>query len=163
GSSRAEVIAGHYPEHLFAPRSVALVGASEHPQKVGGRVLENLVARGFTGTLFAVNPRHRQGRPVACHPASGAGGEPGDPAVIATPAATVPAIVEQCGRAGVRHAVVLSAGFAEAGAEGVKREAELLAAAREHGVRILGPNCVGIIRPALGLDATFARGGALPG
>jgi acetyltransferase len=157
------MIGRHYLTPLFEPRSVALVGASDNPEKVGGRVLENLLAGGFKGPLYAVNPRHAAVRSVQCVPSITDLPEPVDLVVIATPAPSVPGLIEDCGRRGIFHAVVLSAGFAEAGDEGRKLERELLAAAHRHGVRILGPNCVGLMRPPLGLDATFARGGALPG
>src|SRR6185503_1652121 len=153
----------HYLAPLFEPRSVALVGASESRAKVGGLVLDNLVAARFSGDLFAVNPLHARVRDVPCVPDVAALPRPVDLAVIATPAATVPGIVEQCGLKGIRAAVVISAGFSESGPEGAAREREMLAAARRHGVRLLGPNCVGLMRPSRGLNATFARGQALPG
>ena len=153
----------HYLTPLFEPRSVALIGASDRPEKVGGRLLENLVGGGFQGKLFAVNPRHTVLGTIPCVPTVAELPEPVELAVIATPAATVPAIVEQCGQAGIHAAVVITAGFKEAGAEGAALERELLAAARRHGVRLLGPNCVGLMRPPIGLNATFARGQALPG
>ena len=154
---------GHYLRTLFEPRSVALVGASEKPDKVGGRVLENLIGGGFGGRLVAVNPRHTRVRGLPCVASVMDLDEPVDLAVIATPANTVAGVIEQCGRRGIRSAVVISAGFSEAGPEGVARERALLEAARRHGVRLLGPNCVGIMRPPIGLNATFARGQALAG
>ena len=157
------MIGRHYLTPLFEPRSVALVGASEHPEKVGGRVLENLLAGGFGGKLHVVNPHHTSVRGVPCVPSIEALTEAVDLVVIATPAPSVPGLIEACGRRGITHAVVLSAGFAEAGDEGVRLERELLDIAHRHGVRLLGPNCVGLMRPLLGLDATFARGGALAG
>ena len=155
--------AEHYLRPLFEPRSVALVGASERADKVGGRVLENLMAAGFHGKLVAVNPRHTQLRGIACVPSVTDLAQPVDLAIIATPAPSVEGIVEQCGRRGVRAAIVISAGFSEAGPEGVARERALLATARRNRVRILGPNCIGIMRPPLGLNATFARGQAIAG
>jgi acetyltransferase len=154
---------GHYLSALFEPRSVALVGATARAEKVGGRMLENLLAAGFRGTLVAVNPKYSSVRGVPCFPSVARLPEPVDLAVIVTPAATVPGIVEECGRAGIHAAVVITAGFAETGAEGAKLEARLLASAKRHGVRILGPNCLGLMRPPLGLNATFARGNALAG
>jgi acetyltransferase len=155
--------AGHYLAPLFEPRSVALVGASPHAHKVGGRVLENLIAGGFAGEVFAVNPHHSRVRGIACVPTPENLPVAVDLAVVATPAPTVPLVIEQCGRRGIRAAIVLSAGFAETGAEGAAREQAVLEAARRHGVRILGPNCIGILRPPIGLDVTFARGRALAG
>jgi acetyltransferase len=153
----------HYLKSLFEPRSVALIGATLGEQKVGARVLDNLIAAGFQGKLFAVNPKHTVLRGIPCVASVAALPGPVDLAVIATPAATVPGVVEECGRAGIRAAVVITAGFREAGREGAELERQLLAAARSHGVRLLGPNCVGLMRPPLGLNATFGRGQALPG
>ncbi|HEX5632282.1 MAG TPA: CoA-binding protein, partial [Gemmatimonadales bacterium] len=118
---------------------------------------------GFQGKLFAVNPRHKELAGLPCVASIADLPEPVEMAVIATPAATVPGIVEECGRAGIHAAVVISAGFKEAGPEGAALEAELLKAAHRHGVRLLGPNCVGLMRPPIGLNATFARGQALSG
>jgi acetyltransferase len=154
---------GHYLRGLFEPRSVALVGASERAEKVGGRILENLLGGGFQGELFAVNPKYSTVRGLPCVASIGQLARSVDLAVIATPAPTVPGIVEECGRAGIRAAVVITAGFAEAGAAGKELERALLEAARRCGVRLLGPNCIGLMRPPLGLNATFARGQALAG
>jgi acetyltransferase len=156
-------VSGHYLASLFEPRSIALLGASEDPAKVGGRMLENLLAGGFRGRIFAVNPKHARVRGLPCAPTLAALGEPVDLAVIATPAATVPGLIDECAAAGIHAAVVITAGFSEAGPEGRERERKLLEAAHRGGVRILGPNCVGLMRPPIGLDATFARGGALAG
>ncbi len=153
----------HYLEPLFAPRSVALVGATERNDKVGERVLRNLRAAGFAGPLYAVNPKYEQVGGVPCVPSVDRLPQAVDLAVIVTPAATVPGIVERCGAMGIPAAVVISAGFSESGPEGARLERELLASARRHGVRVLGPNCIGVMRPPLGLDATFGRGGARPG
>ena len=154
---------GHYLEPLFAPRSVALVGATERDDKVAGRVLRNLLGAGFAGPLFAVNPKYAQVSGVPCVASVDLLPQPVDLAVIATPAATVPGIIERCGAKGIAAAVVISAGFSEAGPEGARLERETLAAARRHGLRMLGPNCIGIMRPPLALDATFGRGAARPG
>ena len=156
-------MSGHYLSPLFEPRSVALVGASEVREKVGGRMLENLLAGGFAGPLFAVNPRHKNLRGIACFPSVSALPQPVDLAVIVTPAAAVPGVIDECGRSGTKAAVVITAGFSEAGAPGKALERDLLEAAHRHGVRVLGPNCLGLMRPPLGLDATFARGIAKPG
>jgi acetyltransferase len=153
-------VASHTLDAFFAARSVVVFGASERPEAVGTRVFENLVQGGFQGDIHAVNPKREQvlGRP--CHPSLAALGQRVDLALIATPAATVPGILGQCGEQGVRAAVVYAAGFREAG-DAARRE--LLAAARRAEVRLLGPNCLGFLRPHLGLNATFSRGGAQPG
>jgi acetyltransferase len=158
-----ETSARHYLTPLFEPASVAIVGASETPGKVGTMLLSNMLAAGYRGALFAVNPKYASVRDVPCYPSIGALPARVDLAVIATPARTVPEVISECGRAGVRAAVVITAGFSESGPEGAKLEQALLENARRHGVRIVGPNCIGISRPELGLNATFARGTALPG
>ena len=155
--------AGHYLSRLFEPRSVALVGASESAGKVGTLILDNLLTGGYRGELFAVNPKYSSLRGLACAASVERIGRPVDLAVIATPAPTVPGIIEECGRAGIGAAVVISAGFAESGPEGAVLEKVLLEAARRHKVRLLGPNCVGLMRAPLGLNATFGRGQALAG
>ena len=153
----------HYLEHLFAPRSVAVVGASERLGSLGRAVFENLRAAGYTGTLYPVNPKHKQVGEVPCHARLADLPAPADLAVVVTPAPTVEAVLRDAGAAGIRHAVVLSAGFDENDPAGAALLKKAGAAARAHGVRLLGPHCLGLMRPALGLNATFARGGARPG
>ena len=102
-------------------------------------------------------------RGVPCFPSVGKLPQPVDLAIIVTPPKTVPGVIEECGQFGIRAAVVITAGFSEVGGEGAELERALLAAARRHRVRVLGPNCLGLMRPPLGLNATFARGNALPG
>jgi len=140
-----------------------MVGASETPGKVGSLVASNLREAKFDGRLYAVNPKYSQVAGLACYRTVGRLPEAVDLAVIATPAATVPGIIEQCGAAGIHNAVVITAGFSEAGAEGAALGKRLLDAARAGRVRLLGPNCIGLMRPPLGLNATFASGNALAG
>ncbi|HLF98390.1 MAG TPA: GNAT family N-acetyltransferase [Methylococcaceae bacterium] len=153
----------HYLEPLFAPRSVAVFGASERPDSVGARVFQNLLEGGFTGSVHPINPKHEVLRGQPCYASLQAIGQRVDLAVIATPAATVPGILRECGQHDVPAAIVLSAGFGEQGEAGKALEAELLAAAREGGMRLLGPNCLGLMRPQLGLNATFSHNVAQPG
>jgi len=153
----------HYLTALFEPGSVAIVGASETAGKVGTVLLSNMLAAGYRGALFAVNPKYRSVLGVPCYDSVGALPRRVDLAVVATPAPTVPGVIGECGRAGVRAAVVITAGFSETGPEGSKLERALLENARRHSVRLIGPNCLGILRPGLGLNAAFARGTALPG
>ena len=152
----------HYLHSLLAARTVALVGASEREGSLGSIVLRNLAA-GSLDKLYIVNPRHRSiaGRP--CYPGLRKLPGPVELAVIATPARTVAKIIEDAAAAGIRAAVVLSSGFGEAGPEGRAHEAAMLKAARRGGVRLLGPNCIGLMRTDSGLDATFARTPARPG
>jgi acetyltransferase len=154
---------GHYLSALFEPRSIALIGASERPGKVGTLVMANLLAGGFAGTVFAVNPKYSRVHGVACVPSVSKIAAPVDLAVIVTPPTTVAGLIEECGVAGIRAAVVITAGFGELGAEGKALERAVLEKARLHGVRMLGPNCLGVMRPSLGMNATFARGQALAG
>jgi len=153
----------HYLSPLFEPRSVAVFGASERPEAVGTLLFRNLREGGFSGAVYPINPKHEtvQGEPA--YPSLEAVGRPVELAVITTPAATVPAIIEQCGEHGVRAAVILSAGFREVGAEGRRLEQAVVENARRYGIRFIGPNCLGIMRPKIGLNATFNNGNADPG
>ncbi|HEX9686401.1 MAG TPA: GNAT family N-acetyltransferase [Burkholderiales bacterium] len=153
----------HYFAPLLEPESVAIIGASERKGSVGSVLIENMRAAGYRGQLYAVNPKYRKVREVPCFPGIREVPRRVDLAVIATPAATVPGIVEQCGAAGVRAAVVVSAGFSESGPAGAALERALLENARRHHLRVLGPNCLGIMRPDIGLNATFAHGHARAG
>jgi acetyltransferase len=148
---------------FFAPRSVALIGATEKEGSVGRSLLTNLTTPAFKGRVFPVNPKHTTVLGMQAYPSLADLPESADLAVIATPARTVPAVVAECVEAGVRGAVVISAGFREVGPEGAELERELFAAARRGGMRVIGPNCLGVMSPAAGLNATFARGMALPG
>jgi len=143
-------------EKIFEPQSVAVVGASERPGGVGRALLENLEQAGFTGPVIPVNPKHDRvlGRPAS--PSVAAIGQPVDLAVIATPIATVPEVIAECAEAGIPGAVVVSAGGKEIGAEGRAVEDRILAAAREGDVRVIGPNCLGVVNTAHRLNATFA-------
>ncbi len=153
----------HYLSPLFEPDSVAVIGASERSGSIGDVLVRNILAAKYTGKLYAVNLRHSSVHGLRCHRSIGDVPRRVDLAVIATPPATVPDLVAQCGAAGVRAAVVITAGFAETGAAGAKLERTMLENARRHRLRVLGPNCLGLMRPALGLDATFAQAGALSG
>ena len=142
---------------MFNPASVAVFGASERAASVGALVFQNMKRAGFAGELYPVNPKHAKVGGMRCYPDLAAIGKPVDLAVIATPAATVPGIIQQCGEAGTQNAIVLSAGFGEGGSPGGNLAAKLESAARRARVRFLGPNCVGLVRPWIGMDATFLR------
>ena len=148
---------------LFTPRTVAVVGASEREGSVGRTLLWNLIRHPFGGTVYPVNPKRHSVLGIQAYPSVAAIPEPVDLALIATPAPTVPELVAGCAAAGVQAAVVLSAGFREVGPEGLAREALLRDAIRGTGLRLLGPNCLGLMNPRLGLNATFAAASAEPG
>ena len=153
----------HYLRSALAPRSVAVIGASDRRGALGFDVFANLLAGGFTGRIDAVNPKYGtvQGRP--CVPSLQALPHAPDLAIVVTPARTLPALVAEAGARAVPNMLVLSAGFAQIGPEGQKLQDEMLSAARRHNVRLIGPNCLGILRPSIGLNATFARTSARRG
>lgn len=153
----------HYLSSLFSPRSVAIFGASERPEAVGTTVLANLLAGRFHGVLFPINPKREHVQGMLCYPDVASIGKTVDLAVVATPAPTVAGILDQCGKAGTRRAIVISAGFGEAGPEGKELERQVLEVARRHNMRFLGPNCLGLMRPSVGFNATFGKSPALPG
>ena len=153
----------HYLTQLFEPGTVAVVGASERENSVGGVVFQNILNSQFKGRLFAVNPKYSSIFGQACFKNVEEVGARIDLAVIATRPQTVPSVIEQCGRAGVRNVIVLSSGFSESGHIGAAIERKMLEIARTYGVRILGPNCLGIMRPSVGLNATFSRAVTQPG
>jgi acetyltransferase len=144
---------------MLAPKSVALIGASEKPASVGRALFENL--QSFRGRVFPINPSHATLLGQKTFPKIADVPERIDLAVIATPAATVPGIVAECADAGVKGAVIISAGFKESGSAGAELETQILE--RRGNMRIIGPNCVGVMLPHIGLNATFAKPLALPG
>lgn len=153
----------HYLNPLFTPSSVAVFGASDRPGSVGQIVFQNMLESGFQGALYPINPKYPevQGKPAYASIAEI--NEPVELVVIATPPQTVPSIIESCGIHGVKAAIIITAGFGETGYGGAALERELLETARRYGIRLVGPNCLGIMRPAIGLNATFNRGGANSG
>ncbi len=155
----------HFLDRLFAPRAIAVFGASERPDSVGGRVLRNILDGGYAGPVYPVNPKHKTIAGQRCYAGIHEISEPVDLAVIATPAATVPEIVHACGEHGVRAAIIHSAGFAAAHERntGLELEKALIAEARRYGMHLLGPNCLGLIRPSAKLNATFSKNDAQPG
>ena len=153
----------HYLNPLFKPQTIAVFGASDHAGSVGAVVFENLRTSGFEGALYPINPKRDQVQGVAAYHALDEIHVPIDLAVIATPAETVPGIIEACGQHGVKAAVILSAGFGEIGEAGLLLEQKIKALARHYGLRFIGPNCLGLMRPSIGLNATFNKGSARPG
>jgi acetyltransferase len=150
--------------YLFAPRSVAVIGASHQPQRVGTTVLRNVLTSSYEGTVYAVNPKYDTLGGVPVYPDVAALPAAPDLAIICTPAATVPDLIRDLGARGTRAAVVLSAGLgAPSSSPGVTLRQAMLSAARPYLLRILGPNCVGLLAPTIGLNASFAHTAALAG
>jgi acetate---CoA ligase (ADP-forming) len=145
---------------ILAPRGIAVIGASRTPGTIGHQLLTNLIAEGFTGAVFPVNPKARAVCSVASVPSISALPEPPDLAIVCVPKEAVVEVADECGAAGVRGLVVISAGFREVGHEGEIRERALLDQVRRHGMRMLGPNCMGVINthPGVSMNATFAPG-----
>jgi acetyltransferase len=148
---------------FFNPKNVAVIGATENPGSVGRTLLWNLIASPFGGTVFPVNPKRQSVLGIKAYPSITDVPAKVDLAVIVIPAPHVPAAVEQCGQAGVKAVIIISAGFKETGPEGVKLEQQILAIARKYRMRIIGPNCLGLMNPTSGLNASFAKGVARPG
>ena len=150
---------------LLAPESLAVIGVSRGQHGVGREILRAVLAGGFTGRTYPVNPHANEIDGLPCYPSVGAIPDRVDLAVVAVPAAKVLQVVEECGTAQVRAAVLLSAGFAETGPSGVAAEALLLASARRHNLRLVGPNCLGLVNtdPSVRLTATFAPNSPSPG
>ncbi len=144
---------------FLAPRGVAVVGASADLTRIGGQPLKLLSEYGYRGAIYPVNPKYPEIKGLACYPDLAAVPAPCDLAVVALAAPHVPAVIEQCGRAGIPYALVLSAGFSEVGIEGRALQDQLAAAARAHGVRVIGPNCLGLMNLKDNVRAGF--GGTL--
>ena len=141
---------------MFAPGSVAVIGATDRPGTVGRTVLENLL-HGFQGAVYAVNTKHEEVLGLKAYRNIRDIPRPVDLAVVATPAATVPQLIGDCIESGTKSAVVISAGFKERGSEGAALEHQIQERLRRSTMRLIGPNCLGIMNPTIGLNATFAR------
>jgi acetyltransferase len=147
---------------IFAPKNVAVVGATENPGSVGRTIMWNLITNPFGGTVFPVNPKRPSVMGVKSYPSVTAIPEPVDLVVIVTPAPTVPGIIQESVDKGIRGAIIISAGFKETGPEGAALEQQILQIAKGK-MRIIGPNCLGVMSPRNGLNATFAGAMARPG
>jgi len=147
---------------IFFPKNVALIGATETENTVGRTVLWNLISNPFGGAVFPVNPKRASVLGIKAYPNISAVPEPVDLAVITTPAPTVPGIIQECVNLGVKGAIIISAGFKETGPAGVELERQIMEYARGK-MRIIGPNCLGVMSPLSGLNATFANGMAQRG
>ncbi|WP_435749802.1 bifunctional acetate--CoA ligase family protein/GNAT family N-acetyltransferase [Thauera sp. AutoDN2] len=153
----------HYLTPLLEPRSVGIIGASEREASLGNVLMRNMLEAGYKGKLFAINPKHEKVHGVVCYKSVEDVPQRLDLVVIAVRAEKAPAIMDACGRAGVKAAIILSSGFSEAGPRGALMERQVIEAAHRHRIRLLGPNCLGIMRPQLGVNATFAHASALKG
>ena len=147
-------------EKFFNPASVAIVGASQTPGKVGYEILANMIKAGFPGKIFPVNPNAKTIEGLACYPDVASIGQIPELVIIVVPAKIVPSIMRQCAKAGVKSVVIITAGFKEVGPEGKELEQQVVQIARQAGIRVIGPNCLGVIAPANKLNASF--GGDLP-
>ena len=145
-------------ELLFRPASVAVLGASIDPSKIGGRPVRYLKEAGFRGGIYPVNPKYKEVQGLTAYPSVGDIEEPIELAIIALPAQAVVEAVRACSAKGVRAALIFSAGFAEIGDEGRRMQEEIASIARSSGIRILGPNCLGVMNPRNGVIATFSAG-----
>ncbi|HEY2959454.1 MAG TPA: GNAT family N-acetyltransferase [Actinomycetota bacterium] len=162
---REQVAAAAAMRVFLAPRSVAVVGASRRRGTVAGELFHNLLAGGFNGPVYPVNPNTPVVQSVLAYPSVGEVPGPVDLAVLVVPAPGVVRVARECAAKGVRALVVISAGFAETGPEGVERQAQLLRVCRDAGMRLIGPNCLGVLNtdPDVRLDATFGPFVPLPG
>jgi acetyltransferase len=141
---------------IFAPRNVAVIGATEKAGSVGRTILWNLISSPFGGIVFPVNPKHPSVLGIKAYPSITAVPDQIDLAVIVTPAPSVPDLIGECVSARVRGAIIISAGFRETGPEGMELERRVLEQAQRGRMRIVGPNCLGVMNPRTGLNATFA-------
>lgn len=144
-------------EKLFSPKSIAIVGATSKPGHVGTSLIQNLIGSGFEGTVYPVNPKHNSILGVKAYPSVASIPEQIDVAVIAIPAGDILQVVEECGTKGVSGLVIISSGFDEIGESGIILSKKILESAKKYGMRILGPNCLGYLRPKLNLNVSFAN------
>ncbi len=153
----------HYLSSLFTPDSLAVFGASDRKNAVGEVVFRNILSAGYEGKVYAINPKHEQIQGQKAYKNLSDINESIDLAVVATPAKTIPAIVEACGEHGIKMMLILSAGFREIGPAGRRLEDEVTKLAKSYGIRLMGPNCLGLIRPQKKLNITFGYNNAMQG
>ncbi len=163
GSVERDFAGGSALKYLFQPRSVAVIGATETAGSVGRTVMANLIQSPFGGTVYPVNPKRASVLGVKAYANIGAVPDKVDLVVVVTPAGSVPKIIGECAGLGIQAAIIISAGFKELGPEGEALERETMSRIRGTGMRVLGPNCLGVMNPIVGLNATFASTVALPG
>lgn len=153
----------HYLNKLFNPMSVAVIGASDRDDSVGRLVFDNILNGKYAGQFFPVNLKHALVQGHVAYSSINKINQTIDLVIITTPAHTVPKIIEQCGVKGVKNILIISAGFSETGEKGQRLEVKVQEIAQKYGIRLIGPNCLGIIRPSINLNATFDNNNALPG
>jgi acetyltransferase len=153
----------HRLTKVFEPQSVAVIGASDLALSAGTLLLGNIIEGGFKGAIYPVNPSHDRFGDLTCYPTITAIDHPIDLVIIAIPAPEIPRILRQCGEQGVAAAVIISAGFSEVGARGQALQDEVVDIARTCNIALVGPNCMGIVRPTAGLNASFAKSRVLKG
>jgi acetyltransferase len=148
---------------FFKPRSVAIIGASKSPGKIGNVIVRNMIQSGFSGMIFPVNPKEKEIEGLTCYASVDRTPEPADLAVLSIPAARSLDAAGICGKSGVKNLVVITAGFKEIGKEGMDLERRLVEVCRQYGMRLLGPNCVGLMDTHVPINASFAAGFPLKG
>ncbi len=153
----------HRLAKVFEPQSVAVIGASDKALSFGALLLGNIIDSGFQGAIYPVNPRHQQVGGLNCYPSIAAINHPVDLAIITIPAPAIPKVLRQCGDHGVAAAIIISAGFGEIGPRGQALQDQIVDIARTSNIALVGPNCMGVIRPTAGLNASFAKSRVLKG
>jgi len=157
GTTRKNAASRYGLDAMFSPSSVAVIGATDRPGTGGQTILQNLLRGGYSGEVYAVNPSHDQVQGIKAYKRIGEISGVVDLAVIAIPAISVPQVVQECIDAETKSAVVISAGFKERGAAGIALERQIQAQLKNSSMRLLGPNCLGLMNPTIGLNATFAN------
>jgi len=143
-------------DFIFKPNSIAVIGASEDEKKIGHVVFRNLVKQGFEGKVYPINPKREEILGIKCYPSVKDLPERVDLAIIVIPAKGVPSVIKDCAEAGVKGLIVITAGFREIGGEGIKLEQEIVQLVKKYGIRMVGPNCLGVINTINKMNATFA-------
>ena len=144
-------------ETLFAPRGIAVIGASRDKAKLGYGVARNLINSGFSGAIHFIHPHADQILGRRCFATIEAAPDPIDLVIVIVPAAQVPQTIEACGRRGIQWAIIVSGGFRESDRAGANLEEQILSIARRYGLRLIGPNCIGLIDTHLPVNTTFIK------
>lgn len=148
---------------FFNPKSIAIIGASKSPEKIGNVIVKNIISSGYTGKVFPINPREKEINGLLCYPSINMAPAPVELAVISVPSPIVLDVAKACGQSGVNNLVVITAGFKETGKEGLRLEKKLVGICRRYKMQMLGPNCVGFMDTHTPINASFAAGFPLKG